>query len=182
MRRAELVAGDRRPAIVQRRRPDQPHPPVARLGRQAHRRARRVGRVRDVDGHVHGGCAAVAVIGLDRHGVAGQGLEVERILGLDLPGRWVEGEGGRVRARHGVGQRVAVRVRRRGDGRADIRVRRRVLRDATHQRGVGKCRGGVGTGIDGAPDGNQGRIALGIVRVSPPLGSQFVGIVYAPPR
>ena len=122
---------------------------------------RRFVHVSDADGHVHGVRTAIAIIGLDRHGVAILIFEIKRRLRLDLPGRCrcVEGERGRVRALHGVGQRVAVHVRRRGDGRADIRVRRRVLRDAAHQRGVGECRGVVGTGIDGAPDGNQGRIA-----------------------
>ena len=168
LRRAELVAGNRRPAIIRRRRPDQPHPPVARLGRQAPRCGGRVGPVRHGDGHVHGACAAIAVIGLDRHGVAGLGLEVERILGFDLPGSRVEGEGIRIRAFHGVDQGVVVRVRRRGDGRADIRVRRRVLRDVAHQRGVGECRGVVGTGIDDALDRDFHGGVAGIRAMSSP--------------
>ena len=66
LRRAELVAGDRRPAIIRRLRPDQPHPSVARLGRQAPRCGGRVGQRRHVDGHRVGGRAVpLAVVHLE---------------------------------------------------------------------------------------------------------------------
>ena len=142
--------------------------------RQAVRRARRRGHrggrgpvrrllhVGDRDRHREGVAAAVVVVGLQRHRVARLRLVVVGHAGLrrELPGRRVEAERCRVCALQRVGQRVVVRIRRRRQRRADVRVRRRVLGHLARGRGRGEFRRLVGDDRVGHGGRCQGEVGV----------------------
>ena len=154
---AHVVTRDRWPACVVRRGPAH----LEAGGRDCHcrRLARAQGRlanVREIDRHRNRVRAAPAVVGLDPNREGRLRLEVERRLQGDLTSGGVEAEQGCVRSLHRVGQAVAVRVRRRRNGRADVAARRRVLRDGEGARVDGERRGTVGVNHR---QGGRGRAA-----------------------